>query len=374
MNERLILRRLSAFAIDIAILLEICFLLVLLAFLGDIENDYDLRFLIVIITLLYFYLFAFFNKGKTIGKLFCKIRIANNGNYSAKFAFFIRESMFMLMPLIVQFLFEMVNWMFWGIKKSGNSQSYFYNIELSTMLALPISILFSKNGVGIHDVLSKTCIEFDGNKVKKKKINYTYDAVARVNILKYIWLSVLFILFLSLVFKPFENYLSGRRNETILLDELSLPFRDLAYGINNMGLYIDNKKMTRIDILNNINIDETKFVKSPLEVDERISKMARKGPYIRYIIPVTTKGIFSQDFISMLPKVMLDVYHGYDCNVLLCLINGHDCGFFGLQIIRYVLIVKNGNEYIIIEPDHNALMFINLHTYMNQMIFNNILD
>lgn len=368
MINKIKLSRFFAFIVDVAILLSMCGVLVLLSFFGAIKNDEFLRLMAVVLCFLYFYLFGLFSKGATIGKKIFKIRIVSiKGNDDAALNIFIRESIFMLMPLLVDFSFSVIDWLFWGVSTSHALYSYFSYLQFATILALPASIYFSKKSMGIHDVLSKTIVIWDDDKalinIRKDKSLYDYAAIFRVSVLKCIRYIVIFVFLIALIFRPFERYFEKQKNYLTYIYGLTTDLSALSYSLNNIGYYVDNKKPIRIELVNDLyQLGEVTFDKSPYVVHDDLHRLS-KGPYIKYTIPVTGRGFFSRDFLSIFPKAILSVTGGYDYNVLLCFKFSRDCGFFGVNISRYILIVKTGNYYSIIEPDVHKEIGMNIHTY-----------
>lgn len=365
MKKEIVIRRIIAFVIDLFVLMSLSVFFIALSFIGVIKNNDDLEFIVITFYFLYFYLFAFYNNGRTIGKYVCKIRVLSiDPDGDAILAIFIRESVFLLMPLFVRFVFNLMNWVLWGEGMSNNFSSYIGYMGISTALAMPMSILFSKDSLGIHDILSKTYVEIDQKKPSKKnKYRIGYNQELRVHILKYLWISIVILMLVVLGFRPIERYSSSLRSYYIYMNELVQPMSSIAKYMNNLPRYVDVRSGYRVELRQDIKEDqELSFDGSPFDIDTKTMSLIQ-GRYIRYSIPVTMKGFVSRDFLILFPKALLDINHGLDYNTILYFFSVRECGFFSISFWRSLVVIKEGDNYQILEPSNFASIHFDFHSY-----------
>lgn len=109
----------------------------------------------LLITILYFIVFQFYNKGQTIGKKAMKIRVVNNNkkdkltiNNIALRALIINTIVFEMLSLLFAFL--------------GNKEVFFYaslvteSLQYIIIITTIIMVISRKDGRGLHDLLGNT--------------------------------------------------------------------------------------------------------------------------------------------------------------------------------------------------------------------------
>lgn len=111
-----------------------------------------LSFILVFFEIMYFIVFQFYNKGKTIGKNFMKIRIVSTNDSD------LTMNQVLIRSLIINFI--LVDLIVFGFVIFAPMDVYFYGslffelIQYLIVFASIMMILFSKNKRGIHDLIS----------------------------------------------------------------------------------------------------------------------------------------------------------------------------------------------------------------------------
>ena len=114
----------------------------------------------------YYIVFAYFNKGQTLGKKICKIRIVNDKGERASIWNILIRSLFIYG--IITTLYSLISINFLDIESFNYSVSVVSVIECLFIVVSLLMMLYKKDGRGLHDIVAKTkVIGEDGKKWKE---------------------------------------------------------------------------------------------------------------------------------------------------------------------------------------------------------------
>lgn len=113
----------------------------------------------------YYIVFAYFNKGQTLGKKICKIRVVNDKGERASIWNILIRSLFIYG--IITTLYSLISINFLDIESFNYSVSVVSVIECLFIVVSLLMMLYKKDGRGLHDIVAKTkVIGEDGKKWK----------------------------------------------------------------------------------------------------------------------------------------------------------------------------------------------------------------
>lgn len=114
----------------------------------------------------YYIVFAYFNKGQTLGKKLCKIRVVNDKGERASIWNILIRSLFIYG--IITTLYSLISINFLDIESFNYSVSVVSVIESLFIVISLLMMLYKKDGRGLHDIIAKTkVIGEDGKKWKE---------------------------------------------------------------------------------------------------------------------------------------------------------------------------------------------------------------
>lgn len=114
----------------------------------------------------YYIVFAYFNKGQTLGKKICKIRVVNDKGERASIWNILIRSLFIYG--IITTLYSLISINFLDIESFNYSVSVVSVIESLFIVISLLMMLYKKDGRGLHDIIAKTkVIGEDGKKWKE---------------------------------------------------------------------------------------------------------------------------------------------------------------------------------------------------------------
>lgn len=114
----------------------------------------------------YYIVFAYFNKGQTLGKKLCKIRVVNDKGERASIWNILIRSLFIYG--IITTLYSLISINFLDIESFNYSVSVVSVIECLFIVISLLMMLYKKDGRGLHDIIAKTkVIGEDGKKWKE---------------------------------------------------------------------------------------------------------------------------------------------------------------------------------------------------------------
>ena len=114
----------------------------------------------------YYIVFAYFNKGQTLGKKICKIRVVNDKGERASIWNILIRSLFIYG--IITTLYSLISINFLDIESFNYSVSVVSVIESLFIVISLLMMLYKKDGRGLHDIIAKTkVIGEDDNKRKE---------------------------------------------------------------------------------------------------------------------------------------------------------------------------------------------------------------
>lgn len=127
----------------------------------DLQYQYNRESILVdtvsvIITIGYFVIFQYFNKGQTIGKKLLKIRVTGKDNKRVGIVQFVLRSVIIyqiLVNIINLILIITVNKMLYL-----NTYSVLTGIQSIFIVVTMLFILYRKDKRGLHDIMSGTCV------------------------------------------------------------------------------------------------------------------------------------------------------------------------------------------------------------------------
>lgn len=108
------------------------------------------------LSILYFIVYQFYNKGQTIGKKLLKIKVVSSDDKELTTNNYVIRSL-----IINSILVDMINL---AIIIFGNEQVYFYGlvvvwtIKYSLLLICALMVMFRKDGMGLHDKIAHTMV------------------------------------------------------------------------------------------------------------------------------------------------------------------------------------------------------------------------
>ena len=111
----------------------------------------------------YYIVFAYFNKGQTLGKKICKIRVVNDkGERASIWSLFIYG--------IITTLYSLISINFLDIESFNYSVSVVSVIESLFIVISLLMMLYKKDGRGLHDIIAKTKVIGEDDKKWKELI------------------------------------------------------------------------------------------------------------------------------------------------------------------------------------------------------------
>ena len=128
----------------------------------------------------YYIVFAYFNKGQTLGKKICKIRVVNDKGERASIWNILIRSLFIYG--IITTLYSLISINFLDIESFNYSVSVVSVIESLFIVISLLMMLYKKDGRGLHDIIAKTKVI--GEDGKKWKVLILLD----IDLIGVIWL------------------------------------------------------------------------------------------------------------------------------------------------------------------------------------------
>ena len=102
----------------------------------------------------YYIVFAYFNKGQTLGKKLCKIKVVNDKGERPSIWNMIVRGLFIYG--IVTTLYSTISINFLDMEKFNYSVSVISAIESMVIIISILMMLYKKDGRGLHDIIAKT--------------------------------------------------------------------------------------------------------------------------------------------------------------------------------------------------------------------------
>lgn len=116
----------------------------------------------------YYIVFAYFNKGQTLGKKICKIRVVNDKGERASIWNILIRSLFIYG--IITTLYSLISINFLDIESFNYSVSVVSVIECLFIVISLLMMLYKKDGRGLHDIIAKTKVIGEDDKKWKELI------------------------------------------------------------------------------------------------------------------------------------------------------------------------------------------------------------
>lgn len=116
----------------------------------------------------YYIVFAYFNKGQTLGKKICKIRVVNDKGERASIWNILIRSLFIYG--IITTLYSLICINFLDIESFNYSVSVISVIESLFIVISLLMMLYKKDGRGLHDIVAKTKVIGEDDKKWKELI------------------------------------------------------------------------------------------------------------------------------------------------------------------------------------------------------------
>ena len=116
----------------------------------------------------YYIVFAYFNKGQTLGKKICKIRVVNDKGERASIWNILIRSLFIYG--IITTLYSLISINFLDIESFNYSVSVVSVIECLFIVVSLLMMLYKKDGRGLHDIVAKTKVIGEDDKKWKELI------------------------------------------------------------------------------------------------------------------------------------------------------------------------------------------------------------
>lgn len=116
----------------------------------------------------YYIVFAYFNKGQTLGKKLCKIRVVNDKGERASIWNILIRSLFIYG--IITTLYSLISINFLDIESFNYSVSVVSVIECLFIVISLLMMLYKKDGRGLHDIIAKTKVIGEDDKKWKELI------------------------------------------------------------------------------------------------------------------------------------------------------------------------------------------------------------
>lgn len=108
----------------------------------------------VVVFIGYYVIFAYFNKGQTLGKKICKIKVVNiDGNKPSIWNMLIRS---LFIYGIITSLYSVISINFLNMKDFNYSVSVVSVVESMILIICTLMMLYKKDGRGLHDIIAKT--------------------------------------------------------------------------------------------------------------------------------------------------------------------------------------------------------------------------
>ena len=115
----------------------------------------------------YYIVFAYFNKGQTLGKKICKIRVVNDKGERASIWNILIRSLFIYG---ITTLYSLISINFLDIESFNYSVSVVSVIESLFIVISLLMMLYKKDGRGLHDIIAKTKVIGEDDKKWKELI------------------------------------------------------------------------------------------------------------------------------------------------------------------------------------------------------------
>lgn len=135
-----------------------------------VDMDYDLSYygsitslITIAVTLLYFVVFQYFNKGKTIGKAILKIKVVNDKNERPYLIQLLLRSL--IVNSIVTNLFSNILVIFASKEVFINTNVYIQFVNTGLLLVTFGMMIIRDDGRGLHDLFGKTHVVFINQEV-----------------------------------------------------------------------------------------------------------------------------------------------------------------------------------------------------------------
>lgn len=116
----------------------------------------------------YYIVFAYFNKGQTLGKKICKIRVVNDKGERASIWNILIRSLFIYG--IITTLYSLISINFLDIESFNYSVSVVSVIESLFIVISLLMMLYKRDGRGLHDIIAKTKVIGEDDKKWKELI------------------------------------------------------------------------------------------------------------------------------------------------------------------------------------------------------------
>lgn len=116
----------------------------------------------------YYIVFAYFNKGQTLGKKLCKIRVVNDKGERASIWNILIRSLFIYG--IITTLYSLISINFLDIESFNYSVSVVSVIESLFIVISLLMMLYKRDGRGLHDIIAKTKVIGEDDKKWKELI------------------------------------------------------------------------------------------------------------------------------------------------------------------------------------------------------------
>ena len=124
----------------------------------------------LVLTILYFVLFQFFNKGKTFGKAIMKINVVSTEKEKLKFSQVLIRTL--IINSIAVLTLSTISFYIFDKNTYTNVVSYLQILDLLLLFVSYAMMIFRLDGKGLHDMLSKTNVVRIGEEVSKKEVKY----------------------------------------------------------------------------------------------------------------------------------------------------------------------------------------------------------
>ena len=108
----------------------------------------------VVVFIGYYVIFAYFNKGQTLGKKICKIKVVNIDGDKPNIWNMLIRSLFIYG--IITSLYSVISINFLNMKDFNYSVSVVSVVESMILIICTLMMLYKKDGRGLHDIIAKT--------------------------------------------------------------------------------------------------------------------------------------------------------------------------------------------------------------------------
>lgn len=310
MATKLAVLRAIAFLVDIIIVLGFVLILELFVLSEFLEIKQEHRALFPLLIFLYFSNIEA-RSGQSLGKkIFNIILVRNDGKRLSLYDSYLRSFIFLLLPVLVNFVFEVIGELYRIDLVLFHSVSDWLVVGL--YIATPLTVMIFR-GQGIHDVVSKTSIRHTGAGFE------IHFGRRRHVILVTIFISILVSVSISQKITNVTN--KDQRQVAITntpygdLENFLIPPTELASMVPNGEYYFDldwdqETIETRIGPCGELS--KLEFNTSPYSeifLKNDTSGMLGNSLCVKYTIPVTFKGFTYGDFEEYLASKII-LRHG----------------------------------------------------------------